>query len=312
VFLVELELWPGFLAAAARRGIPVIVVNGRISERSFRGYARIRRLLPQLDLIHLYCVQNRTYAERLLKLGVPPGRVVVTGNMKFDGVQTRDGMRPDPELAALLGLRTGDRVVVAGSTHGSEERILHETVDAARGRSGLALRLIVAPRHPERTGGVLDAIAAARGSAVTLSQLRSGAASVSDPRTTVVVDTIGELERFYGLADVVFVGGSLVNHGGQNMLEPAALGKPTLFGPHVHNFRADVDLLLAGGGVRMVQDRAELLEQVCEWLSHPEAAAAFGQRALDVIAANQGAAERTVAQVRVALATFRAAAAEGR
>jgi 3-deoxy-D-manno-octulosonic-acid transferase len=291
VLLMELEIWPNFLQAAARRGIPVAVINGRISERTFRGYRRARGLLPQLDLIEAYCVQDGAYRRRLLDLGVDPMRVVVTGNMKYDTVVMQapgaDGLRQ--WLAPEGGL-----VVVAGSTHADEEIWLAIAL-AEAGRHD-SVRLVLVPRHPERAESVCDAMRAIGRETVRWSETADGRRRL--PRAAVlVVDTIGQLQRFYGACDLAFVGGSLVPHGGQNMLEPAALGCAVLFGPHTFNFRTDVELLLGAGAVVQVADRAELQLRLRELLAAPDLRRELGARARRVIAENQGATLRTLLHV---------------
>ncbi len=293
IVLMELEIWPNFLRAASRRGVPVAVVNGRISERSWRGYTRAWRLLPELERIEVYCVQNRRYAERFLDLGVPASRVFVTGNMKFDNLGPSRDAPPDEELRALLRIGPGERVVVGGSTHAGEERTLLRAARGTEEKLRVPLRLLLAPRHPDRVGSVLDDLAAEGGKAVLLSDLRRGRGTLA-AGTAVVVDTIGELERIYTLASAVFVGGSLVPHGGHNGLEPVSLGKPTLFGPHTFNFEDEVNLLLEGEGARRVADEADLQGALARLLEDPEGARAMGERGVRALASQRGATERTL------------------
>jgi 3-deoxy-D-manno-octulosonic-acid transferase len=293
IILMELEIWPNFLRAASRADVPVAVVNGRISERSWRGYRRARRLLPRLDRIALYCVQNRRYAERFLDLGVPPSRVLVTGNMKFDNVRGARGAPPDPELKALLGVRSEEPVFVGGSTHADEEAICFRATRRAGASLRRALRLVLVPRHPERAGAIAAALRAEGGEPILLTRLRAAKAP-APARATVVVDTIGELERIYALADVVYVGGSLVPHGGQNVLEPAAFGKPVLFGPHTDNFEEEVARLLEGGAARRVSDEEGLGQALVDLLADPGEARAMGERGADLVESSRGATSITL------------------
>jgi 3-deoxy-D-manno-octulosonic-acid transferase len=293
IVLVELEIWPNLLLRADRAGVPVMVVNGRISERSWRGYRRLRSFLPEFTRIRHTCAQNETYRERFLDIGVPPERVSVTGNVKFDNLRTCAEATPDPELARLFGIAVGDCVFVAGSTHPGEERAALEAARRVR-EGGTALRLIVAPRHPQRLAEVLAELQSLGGDPVRLTELRSGVARPS-PSATYVVDTIGELERVYTLAAVVFVGGSLFPKGGHNVLEPAALGKAVLFGPHTFNFDAETALLLERRAARRVQSDAELAEALGELLADREEAARMGRAAIGAIEENRGATARTIA-----------------
>ncbi|MGE0143232.1 MAG: 3-deoxy-D-manno-octulosonic acid transferase [Planctomycetota bacterium] len=292
VLLMELEIWPNFLQAAARRGVPVAVVNGRISERSFRGYRMARGLLPQFDWIEHYCVQNEAYRERLLALGVEDSRIAVTGNMKFDGV----GLRGVPEASAKLRRwlsADGQMVVVAGSTHPREEEWIAEAMVHVAAAIQRPLRLVLAPRHPERAVAVVEALAS-QGHRVVRWSKDGGRELPLASDAILLVDTIGHLESFYGACDVAFVGGSLVPHGGQNMIEPAALGRAVVFGPYVSNFRADVELLLLAEAVVQVQDQSELAAAFGDLLSDAAERTRLGQRAVEVIRSNQGATTRTL------------------
>jgi 3-deoxy-D-manno-octulosonic-acid transferase len=292
VLLVELEIWPMFLEAAAARSIPVAVINGRISEQSFRGYRRVRGLLPQFDRIALYCVQDEAYRERLRALGVAPERIHVTGNMKYDSVRRH---APTPELASLRAWLSPDgrSVVVGGSTHADEELLLARALAAVRARRGRPLRLVLAPRHPERAPAVREQLDKAGFRCMAWSGVGERRAPLSD-EAILLVDRIGLLEDFYGACDVAFVGGSLVRHGGQNMLEPAAYGRPVLVGPHTENFRTDVQLLVGHGALVQVPDVAALVDELDRLLADPSRGAAIGGRALEVIERNHGATERTL------------------
>ncbi len=292
VLLMELEIWPNFLQAARKRNIPVAVINGRISERTFRGYRLARGLLPQLDLISKYCVQDRAYQKRLLDLGVDPSRVHVTGNMKYDSVV----MGRHQEAAAVLRpwlAPHGERVLVAGSTHFDEETAVLAAVARMRPELDGPVRMVLVPRHPERASSVCEQVVAAGGVPVRWSDVSATLPPLL-PDAVVVVDTIGQLQRFYAACDVAFVGGSLVPHGGQNMLEPAAQGRAVIFGPHTTNFRRDVELLLAAEAVVQVQDRATFALELGRLLRDAKRRADLGGKALAVIRDNQGATARTL------------------
>lgn len=294
VLLMELEIWPNFLDAARRQDVPVAVINGRISERTLKGYRLARGLLPQLDLISTYCVQDRIYEQRLLELGVDPARIHVTGNMKYDSVVMGGHEAAAATLRPWLA-PAGEVVLVAGSTHADEELFVLQTVQALAGSLPAPIRLVLVPRHPERAAAIAEQVAATGARPV---RWRDAASAPSlpplGPRDVVVVDTIGQLQRFYSACDVAFVGGSLIPHGGQNMLEPAAQHKATLFGPHTTNFRQDVELLLAAEAVVQVPGRDAFGPALAALLVDAQQRAELGRRAAEVIRRNQGATGRTL------------------
>ncbi len=292
VLLVELEYWPNFLFWAARRGVPVAVINGRISERSFRGYRRIRGLAPPFGAISRFCMQDESYRRRLLDLGVQSDRIFVTGNMKYDAVH----LGQVPAMAEILRswLTSGDGLVlVCGSTHGDEERMLLDVVARVEAQMKEPLRIVLAPRHPERAPAVSEVIAASgrRAVAWSTSQVTRPTLALRD---VVLVDTIGHLEAFYAAGDIAFVGGSLISRGGQNMLEPAALGRAVVFGPHTSNFRNDVELLLGAEAAEQVGSLGELETTLSALAGDAERRRRLGQHAVDLIGRNQGATARTL------------------
>jgi len=288
VVLVELEVWPNFLRLCNREGRTVAVVNGRITPRSHARYVLFRRVVPQFRRISLLCVQSDEYAERFRQLDVPGERILVTGNVKVDGLRT-GGVDAGDELGRLLGPAAGQEVLVAGSTHEPEEVLL-----AAAWRAVVpGARLILVPRHPGRAGATQQALSARGMAPQRLSELRAGREE-PDPTRPALVDTIGELEGIYGLADVVFVGGSLIPHGGQNMLEPAAQGKACIFGPHVRNFTHEAGLLLEAGAARQVADETELAQALRELLGDLEQRERMGTAAMRAVSAQRGATRLTV------------------
>jgi 3-deoxy-D-manno-octulosonic-acid transferase len=326
ILLVELELWPNFLAAAEHAGVPVIIVNGRISDRSFPRYRRLRPLVRRwLQRVALFCVQNETYAERLRQLGAPPERVVVTGNLKFDaalpppvGRGMGEGARgipgaptlPCPEgggkevaeggggdadaaFAASFGLSPDEPLLVGGCTWPGEDEALLSAYQ--RLRAGFPrLRLLLAPRQADRFDAVERLIVQAGLRCVRRTVLREGPTAGLPPDAVVLLDTVGELARVYGLGTVVFVGGSLHPHGGHNIIEASGLSKPVLFGPHMDNFRDVADEFLASAAALCVADEAEFEAAACRLLADPVAAAAMGHRAREVVERNRGATRRTL------------------
>jgi len=290
VLLVESELWPTVLRAAASRGVPVAVVNGRLSSRTFARYRLVRPWLPRLfGRVERFLMQSQADADRLLALGVPPDRVQVTGSLKWDASLSA---RPDPqavqETAARLGLGADQPVIVAGSTHRGEETLILRAFQALRAAHPAA-RLIVAPRHLERLAEVEELLRQALVRAVRVSAVRSGEAW-----EVALVDAFGELPRYYALASVVVIGGSFIPHGGQNPLEAASLGKPVVFGPSMHNFEAITHQLLAHHAARQATDEHEFAVLLEELVGRPEEAREMGRRAQELTERFQGATRRTM------------------
>jgi 3-deoxy-D-manno-octulosonic-acid transferase len=267
--------------------VPVAIANGRITERSLGRYRGIGRLLPQFDRLTLVCAQDEEYARRFAELAGSRDRLVVTGNLKADGLRVGPPT-PEVELARILGARVGQRTLVAGSTHEPEERWVTE----ACGRVGGDVRLIFAPRHPDRISSVVRDLTALGRPPQLLSRLRGGEAP--DPSRPALVDTMGELERVYALADVAFVGGSLVERGGQNVLEPAAQGKPVVHGPHVGNFAQEAALLERAGASRRVEDVDGLARALAELFADEGARKRMSAAGIAAVSTQMGAADLTV------------------
>lgn len=289
--IMEMELWPNLFAAVNRRGIPLLLVNARLSAASARGYRRIRRLMADaLACPTAIAAQTREHARRLIHLGAPPERVTVTGNLKFD-VTVPASAREQGE--ALRGAIGPERPVwVAASTRDGEEELVLRAFDEVRRQLPDALLLLV-PRHPERFQRVAT-LCRDRGYSVVL---RSSEAPCGAGVQILLGDTMGELYVFYAAADVAFVGGSLVPLGGQNVLEPAALGLPVLVGPHTFNFEQIVQQLVARRGLYQVADPQLLADTVIELLERPEQRAEMGRQALALMEANRGATDRVMALV---------------
>jgi len=285
---METELWPNFLRALARRGVPAMIANGRISDRSFRRYQRVRFLTSRmLRDISVFAMQSQEDARRIIVLGALPERVVVTGNLKTDLAPTEGG--GEAVWRRLLGLVEGDLVWIAGSTHRGEDAAVLDAFIGLRRRFP-SLALLLAPRHPERVGEI-ERLAAERG----LSTVRRSELPKAPKRESVVIlDTVGELAQIYRVATVVFVGGSLVPTGGHNMLEPALLRKPVLFGPHTTNFRDSAELLLKAGGAALVEDAGLLEARVAELLADADLRHRMGEAALQAIVSRQGAVKQTI------------------
>ena len=338
LLLAELELWPNLIRAARRRGVRVAVVNGRLSERSFRGYRRLRplwrRVLADVDLV---AAQTEQYADRFRHLGAPAKRVRLTGSIKFDGARTDRDNADTRRLAALAGFGEDEIVWLAGSTQAPEEQI----VLAAYARLRVEfpqLRLVLVPRHPERFEAVARLLEASglpwrRRSALEPGgcDLESGGArfgppcihgglserggllpSTLDPPPStpiLLVDAVGELGAWWGTARVAFVGGSLGSRGGQNMIEPAAYGAAVCFGPNTRNFREVVAALLDRDAAAVVAGEADIEAFVRRCLTQPDYAAALGGRARALVAEQLGATRRTVDLIEPLLPASSSAAA---
>ncbi len=300
VVLAELELWPNFIAAAKRFGYSVAVINGRMSERSYRGYRKIRFFMRRLlRKIELFAVQTEDYAWRLLDLGAPAERAVITGSVKYDGVTTDRINSKTRQLAALLGIVSDkgerrDLVWIVGSTQDPEERLALDIYRRAR-EEFPQLRLILVPRHKERFEEVARLLAEGGVPFVRRSQLPAPhPLTPSPPHPVILMDTIGELGALWGLAEVAFVGGSLHPRGGQNMIEPAAYGAAVTFGPHVWNFKDTVERLLERGAAIQVADAADWEGETLRLLRDAAARDRLGRAAQEFVRSQQGATDRTL------------------
>jgi 3-deoxy-D-manno-octulosonic-acid transferase len=295
IVLVETDIWPGFLAEVRRRQIPCCLVNGRLSPESFRTCSRFRLLFePAFNTFRWIFPQSPGEGQRFLAIGVAPDRLRHTGNLKFDVAAALAGSDAVSALRKELLIPAEASVLIAGSTHRGEEEIIRSCFLRLRRRFP-TLGLIVVPRRPDRGAEVLELF--------RRDDVRAGLASqMRGPMPVIVVDRMGYLSRLYALADVAVIGGSFVPQGGQNPVEPAAWGKPVLFGPDMHDFPDVAGWLLKAGGAIQARDEEELFSACDRLLSNPQEARAMGERARSVVAAHQGATER-VTQDLVALAT---------
>lgn len=287
---IETEIWPNWLHLARRAGIPTVLVNGRISGRSIKGYRRIRSLVgPVLRTVAAFSMIGPSDAERVKSLGVPENKIAVNGNAKYDRLAGGATPARAAAMAALFNLNDNIPVLVAGSLRRGEESPLLDTFLQIR-ETIPDLVCIAAPRHLYRVPKIADR-AAALGIAF---QLRSGLQPPERERhaALVILDTLGELHAAYSVATVVFCGGSLVPLGGQNVLEAAAWGKPVLFGPSMEDFQTEKEMLLASGGGCEVPDQETLADKIHYYLTHPEAAARAGKAGRAMVLANTGAARK--------------------
>ncbi len=297
VALAELELWPNFIVAAKRSGARIAVINGRMNPRSRRGYGRIRFLMRHLIAkIDTFAIQTDEYAQRFVEIGAPQGNVVVTGSVKYDGVETDRNNPATSTLREIFGIRPDEIVWVAGSTSEPEEEIVLNAYGKLRAKHPL-LRLIVVPRHKER----FDEIAAMienrgheviRRSRHPIDPLKSQISNLKSP--IILIDTLGELSAVWGLADIAFVGGSFAPRGGQNMIEPAGYGAAVTFGPGVWNFKDTVDHLLACGGAVQVATQDELEKQIDALIRDADLRRKLGEAARQFVLSQHGATAKTI------------------
>jgi 3-deoxy-D-manno-octulosonic-acid transferase len=298
VVLVELELWPNFIFQCQKRAIPLALINGRIGERSYRGYSRIRPLLRRvLDCFDVLAVQNETYGQRLISLGAPTDRVVVTGNIKFDRAESDRSSAKTMDLRRAFGIQLDEQVFIAGSTQSPEEMY---ALDAWRSlRADFPkLRLILVPRHKERFDDVAELVHQRGVTLLRRSELTGViSASSTSSHPVILLDTLGELAACWGLADIAFVGGSLTNRGGQNMLEPAGYGAAVLFGPNTWNFKDITEALLSRDAAKVVRDADELTSALKELLENPGLAKQLGRTAREFVAEQQGATVKTIDRI---------------
>ena len=284
VIVLETELWPNLCAAVKRHGAKLMLMNGRLSEKSYRGYGKLPRLIrPMMARFDALAVQTQVEAERYMALGAWPERVYPIGSVKFD--MTLD--RAVKQAASQLRVSFGDRPVwIAASTHPGEDAPVLAAHKTLRAQKPDAL-LILVPRHPERFDGVADQVREAGLSVARRSQQEPAADAA-----VYLADTMGELLMLFGACDVAFVGGSLVPVGGHNLLEPAAWEKPVLTGPHLHNFTAIAQLLDDAGGLSVVDSGEALGDKLQALMSDPDQCTRQGQAAAAVVEANRGALEK--------------------
>jgi 3-deoxy-D-manno-octulosonic-acid transferase len=296
--MMETEIWPNLLHACRKRGVKTAVINGRISARSYPRYKLIRpffrRVLADVDR---FCMQSEESAQRLKDLGADPGRVTVTGSLKFDSLElpapTAHG-KPRERVLRFFRLSAHRTVLVAGSTmRGEETAVLHAFAKIKATQTHAIA--IIAPRQPERFGEVERLSREAGFVTIRRSELPIDA----EPRADVVVlDTIGELAQLYQLATAVFVGGSLADYGGHNILEPAIFGKPIVFGPHMQNFREIAETFVANDAAIQVQTERELDAAILSLVRDPVHRARLGAAARALVEANRGAKDKTLAVLR--------------
>jgi 3-deoxy-D-manno-octulosonic-acid transferase len=297
--LIELEVWPNFVDIAKKNNIPVVVVNGRLSDRSFTRYKKVKPLVsPIFKKLTRVFAQTQTYADRFIALGTNPENVTVTGSLKYDTAQLTDKVEGADILKTQLAL-TSQRLIVAGATGPEEEAIiLNAYTNLKKDPAFTDTILAIVPRKPERFDAVAKLITDNNFDLIRYNPLKQQGGTASLTQNSVILgDTMGDLRKFYSLASVVFVGRSLVPMGGSDMIEAAALAKPTTFGPHTYNFTQPANALLNANAAALVNSKEELLAAWKKILTDPQYATSLAQNAQNVIRANQGATQKTVAAV---------------
>ena len=316
--LMELEVWPNFVQIAQQLNVPVIIVNGRMSDKSFSGYKKIKPIVKKVfRKISLILAQTDQYAHRFKEIGTLDEKVIVTGSLKYDTAQITDKVEGADALATQLNIGN-KRLWVAGATGNNEEKILLDVYQNLKNQDQFNdLCLAIVPRKPERfnevaelikqTGFELIRYGRVKNQATGKSSIENRVSAARRPAESIdaiiLGDTMGDLRKFYSLATIIFVGRSLVPMGGSDMAEAAALGKCTLFGPHAFNFKQTVDALLADTGAVMVKDKQELLQVMQKCLKEPDFAQKIAQNGREVIRKNQGATVKSIEQIGKFLTT---------
>ncbi|MDD5128791.1 MAG: 3-deoxy-D-manno-octulosonic acid transferase [Candidatus Omnitrophica bacterium] len=297
--IAETEIWPNLINCLYKQGIPIVTVNGRISDSSYSGYRAIKFLIrPILRKVNKFCVQSDTDAARLNSLGVDKRNILVNGNAKFDINLDLSGQPAGKalEIRQKLMLGLDDKLWVCGSTHPGEEEIITKAYKELL-LSFPKLKLLIAPRHTERSRDVAKLVSGGSFMPVFISSI-SGACPTCVNNPVFILDVMGELLNYYSAADIVFVGGSLVKTGGHNILEPASQKKPVIFGPQMFNFRDIAKLFLQNKAAVMVADSGELVDKIKEILASNLLAQQLVERAYGLIISNRGATKKNVEVIK--------------
>ena len=292
VIIVESDIWPNFLFEMKKRNVPVILINARLSKRSFKGYKRFSFISRKLFLSFAkICTQSIEDARRFMLLGIPSDMISTTGNIKFDQPYDSVSEKEIEILKQSMNIQPFKKILMAGSTHEGEESILIDAFSRIR-KDFADTVLIVVPRNPERAGSVVKLCKSAGFSSIPMKDFRN--IDKDERFDVIVVDVIGILKRLYAMANVAFVGGSLVDLGGHNPLEPAAFSRPIIFGQYMSNFAHISQMLVDSGGAVQVQDTDTLYETIAGILSDSGKAQDMGEKAFNVFNANKGAVDKTL------------------
>lgn len=289
LFLVETEIWPNVIREAKKRGIPVGIINGRLSERSFRSFKRFKPIFGSVfSAIDFFLLQTEKDCARWEGLGIPSDRLKVTGNMKLDSFSLNGAWEADrAAIRQKWNFGPLEKVLIGGSTHPGEDEVLLHAFKQLK-KEGFSIRLVLAPRHIERSGKILEEVSRLDLSGALMSQ---GEAKAYD---VLILDKLGELRKFYAACDLVFVGGSLIRHGGQNPIEPAACRRAIVHGPWVFNFGELYTRLAQEKACVAVQNEVELISVFKHLLSNEKETETLGTRAFETLQRLQGASERNL------------------
>jgi len=304
--LMELEVWPNFVLIAHKLKIPLVVVNGRITAKSYSRYKLVKPLAKAIfQKITLILAQTEEYARRFKEIGAPHDHIIVVSSLKYDTAQIADSVDGANELAAQLNIEN-EKLWVAGGTGNNEEKILIDVYRKLIAQKTFRnLRFAIIPRKPERFDEVARLIEQNGFGCIRYSQLKGTTASApkTDSKTIILGDTMGDLRKFYSLATIVFIGRSLVPMGGSDMIEAAALKKCCIFGPHTFNFAQTVEALLEDEAAILVNDQNDLFHAIRKCLTEPNYARKIAQNAQQTIRKNQGATQKTTEQIAKILKT---------
>ncbi len=299
ILLMETEIWPNFISRASKLNIPVIMVNGRISDHSYRRYKLVHCCMKRfLGHIQHFCMQSDLDAQRIVKLGADPRKVTTTGNLKYERAvsEARERLKHGDQMRKELRIPADRLIMILGSTHYNEEEIGIKVFQKLR-RKFPQLLLIIAPRRLERVDEVARYLSEQKIPFLKRRQLEGNPEDwkISKDLEVIILDTIGELSTLYTIGDIIFIGGSLIPHGGHNIFEPAALCKPVIFGPFMNNFKEGRDLLLNAGCGLQVKDHKEFYEVALDLLSDEQKRKKLGKCAEEVIVGNLGALSKNLA-----------------
>ncbi len=291
LILVETELWPNLIGEAKKRGCLIAMINGRVSYRSFRRYLAVRSLFKQtLSCFDLLCVQSVEHQERLIRLGACPDKIKVTGNLKYDRLLYVSKTTSRDQLKKRLGIADKYMVIIGGSIRSGEEQVLLRVFTKLKSEKDNLLFLL-APRHLDKLQEVERTLSGMKLSFVRRSQLDGNIRS--DQPDVILLDTMGELAGLYALADVAFVGGSLVPVGGHNLLEPASYGVPVIFGPYMDHFKEEASILIDSGGGIQIKNEEELVQKLSGLIEDKEKRLKLGASAKAAIGKETGVSKRT-------------------
>ena len=300
LIIMETEIWPNLIIAMSKEKKPVAIINGRISDRSFKGYLRIKFLFSKiLDRISLFCMRTKDDAGRIKKLGAEDRKIKITGNMKFDVDLVESCI--DTEKAKLeFGIGISEKLIIAGSTHPGEESTLFDIYNKLSVKIA-NLRIMIAPRHIDRCDSVRKEALQKGLKVVMASELKRTPDKDKYSGAVIILDTLGELSGLYSIADIVFLGGSLIKKGGHNIVEPAIFGKPIVFGQYMSNFRDMAKSFIENDAAMKANSEEELFNTLEDLLLNKKKRESLGVNAKQLIEKSRGAIERNVNEIAVLL-----------